>query len=57
MVAPVSMATLATRVDVYQDIWVIYVKRRIFVTIGNAQGMVHVKMELLVTHVHVMLGI
>ena len=51
------MDTLTTRVNVHQDIWVISVKRRIFVTIRNAQGAVHVKMELLVTHVDAMLDI
>ena len=53
----VSMDTLTIRVHVYQDIWVIYVKRRIFVTIRNAPDVVHVKMEDQTTHVHVMLGI
>ena len=57
MAPPVSMDTLTTRVHVYWDIWVIYVKHRIFVTIRNAQDMVLVKMEDQITHVHVMLGI
>ena len=57
MVPPVSMDTLTTLVNVHQDIWVICVKRGIFVIIRNAPGLVHVKMEHLTTHVHVVMGI
>ena len=53
----VSMDTPITRVHVFQDIWVIYVKQRIFVTIRNAQGAEHVKIQDLAIHVHVMQNI
>ena len=53
----VSMSTLTTRVHVYQDIWVIYVKQRIFVIIKNAQGEEHAKIQNLAIHVHVMQNI
>ena len=52
----VSMETPNILVSVHQDIWVIYVKRGIFVITRNAPDLVHVKMEHLATHVHVMMG-
>ena len=53
----VSVDTLTTHVHVHQDIWIRSVKRGIFVTIRIALDVVLVKMELLVTHVHVILGL